>query len=352
MQPLKTIVSSPSRIGCAPARTGRSPPAGGGPSRRSPSTHTPYPSGPRGASDSPMRSSASRSADRAPDRTPKPHTLRREVEPLAQRGGHQRLEQPRGADRRGPASPRATARPARAARRRPRCPPPYRPAPTPPRAARRRAGPRPGGGTSSPTTRRRRGSRASREPGSTRHLVRLLPARRGLAVVDRVVGDRGQVLVQRPAAGDVERLRAAADAEDRQPSGVGDPRHLELEQVQRRLHRPEVGRRRRRRRRSGRGPGRPTGRRPCSGASSEGTASARQRRQDDRARRPRARARARTACRAPSRAGAARPPGSGCVRSARRTSEVVTPTRGLLIARKATLAAPIDRIRTSGIGIV
>ena len=54
------------------------------------------------------------------------------------------------------------------------------------------------------------------------------------------------------------------------------------------------------------------------------------------------------------------PSGSGCVRSARRTSEVVTPTRGLLsIRRQATQARrrrdpdrprPVDTIHTSGIG--
>ncbi len=47
------------------------------------------------------------------------------------------------------------------------------------------------------------------------------------------------------------------------------------------------------------------------------------------------------------------PSGSGCVCSARRTSEVVTPTRGLLsIPAKATQVAggAVDRIHTSGIG--
>ena len=50
----------------------------------------------------------------------------------------------------------------------------------------------------------------------------------------------GQVLVQRAAAGDVERLGAAADAEDRQPARVGGARQLELEGVEPRLGRPEL----------------------------------------------------------------------------------------------------------------
>ena len=51
----------------------------------------------------------------------------------------------------------------------------------------------------------------------------------------------GQVLVQRPAAGDVERLGAAADAEQRQPAGVGGARQLELEGVEPGLGRAELG---------------------------------------------------------------------------------------------------------------
>ena len=100
---------------------------------------------------------------------------------------------------------------------------------------------------------------ASREPRVDVHVVRLLPPGCGLAVVDGVVGDRGQVLVQRAAARDVERLRAAADAEDRQPGGVGDPRDLELEQVERAAPSGRGRATGRRRTRSGRGPGRRTG---------------------------------------------------------------------------------------------
>ena len=48
------------------------------------------------------------------------------------------------------------------------------------------------------------------------------------------------VLVQRAAARDVERLRAAADAEQRHPHGVGGARQLELEAVELRLGRAEL----------------------------------------------------------------------------------------------------------------
>ena len=47
------------------------------------------------------------------------------------------------------------------------------------------------------------------------------------------------VLVQRAAARDVERLGAAADAEQRQPGGVGGAGELELEAVERGLGRAE-----------------------------------------------------------------------------------------------------------------
>ena len=50
----------------------------------------------------------------------------------------------------------------------------------------------------------------------------------------------GQVLVEAAAARDVERLGAAADAEDRQPGGVGAARDLELERVEPGLRRAEV----------------------------------------------------------------------------------------------------------------
>ena len=58
------------------------------------------------------------------------------------------------------------------------------------------------------------------------HGVRGLGGELGLAVaVD--------VLVQRAAARDVERLRAAADAEQRHPHGVGGAGERELEAVER-----------------------------------------------------------------------------------------------------------------------
>ena len=187
-----------------------------------------------------MRSSASRSG--GPSRRtsmPKPHTARPR-DRGARRPRRPRAPRTASGAARCRASPRATARPARSARRRPRCPRPSRPAPTPPRA-----GPSPSRSTAwwwkEFTPERSRPSTAnSREPRSTPHLVRLGPARLGLAVLDRVVGDRGQVLVQRPAARDVERLRATADAEDRQAHAVGHARDLELEDVQRGLDRPEV----------------------------------------------------------------------------------------------------------------
>ena len=50
----------------------------------------------------------------------------------------------------------------------------------------------------------------------------------------------GQVLVQRAAAGDVERLRAAADAEHRHPALGRRARERELEGVERGLGRPEL----------------------------------------------------------------------------------------------------------------
>ncbi len=250
MQPLKTIVRprASSRIGCAP-RSLRSMIA----SRRwtiptRPSTHTPEPSGPRGCIEAPIRSSASRST--GPSRRtsmPKPHTVR-----PRDRAGRTRPRRPAprtaaGAARGGPASPRATARPARADRRRPRSPRSprsSRPAPT-----RRPAGPSPSRSTAwwwNELTHSSVGAedRASREPGSTcTACVSSQPGSVWRWSTD-VVGDRRQVLVQRAAAGDVERLRAAADAEDRQPSGVGTAGDLELEDVQPRLDRPEIGRRR------------------------------------------------------------------------------------------------------------
>ena len=72
-------------------------------------------------------------------------------------------------------------------------------------------------------------------------------ARERAAIRTECVGRRGElglavavdVLVQRAAAGDVERLGAAADAEQRHPRGVGGARELELEAVERRLGRAE-----------------------------------------------------------------------------------------------------------------
>ena len=96
-------------------------------------------------------------------------------------------------------------------------------------------------------TRERLGAEDRRQPRARRRRARVCVSSQPGAVWRwsiGVVGDRRQVLVQRPAAGDVERLRAAADAEDRQAHGVGDLRHLELEDVQRGLGRPELGRRR------------------------------------------------------------------------------------------------------------
>ena len=58
-----------------------------------------------------------------------------------------------------------------------------------------------------------------------------------------------QVLVQRAAAGDVERLRAAADAQQRHPALDRRAGERELEGVQRRLGRPELARGARARRR-------------------------------------------------------------------------------------------------------
>jgi hypothetical protein len=63
--------------------------------------------------------------------------------------------------------------------------------------------------------------------------VRRHPTRVGLAVA-------GKMLVEAAAARDVERLGAAADAEDRQPGSVRAARDLELERVEAGLGRPEV----------------------------------------------------------------------------------------------------------------
>ena len=288
----------------------------------------------------------------APDLDAEAAHLGREIEALAGRGGHERLEQPR-VRLRCPASPRATARPARSARRRPRCPRPSRPAPTPPRAGRRRAGRRPGGGTSSRPSARAPSTANSREPRSTRtSCVSAQPGSVWRCSIEwSVTAGRCWCSVppratlsacaprQMPRIGRPMRsaTRATSSSKTSSAGSTG----------------PRSSRRRVRRTRSGRGPGRPTGRSPRSGASSDGTASTG--------------SGGRTTGTAPARASArtygmpsaiscwgGSPSGSGCVRSARRTSEVVTPTRGLLsIRRQATQGAsgPVDRIHTSGIGI-
>ena len=77
-------------------------------------------------------------------------------------------------------------------------------------------------------------ARASSEPGSTATSCVTVQPGCGLAVV-------GQVLEERAAARDVERLGAAADAEDRQAGGVGVARDRQLEGVQVGLDRAELG---------------------------------------------------------------------------------------------------------------
>ena len=194
----------------------------------------------------------------------------------------------------------------------------------------------------------------SREPGSTRTAcVSSQPGAVWRCSTEWSV-IAGRCWCSVPAARHVERLRAAADAEDRQAGGVGEARDLELEDVQRAARPARGPATARRRRRSGRGPGRRTGRRRAAAPA------ARARRRPAAAAgrsgsRPRARARARTACRAPSRAGAARPRAAAACRSARRTSEVVTPDQGSARpSRRRLPGAPevrgVDRIHTSGIG--
>ena len=82
----------------------------------------------------------------------------------------------------------------------------------------------------------RAGADGAREQraGFDRHVVRDGPAGLRLAVV-------GHVLEERAAARDVERLGAAADAEDRQAAGVGMARDRQLEGVHVGLHRAELG---------------------------------------------------------------------------------------------------------------
>ena len=61
-----------------------------------------------------------------------------------------------------------------------------------------------------------------------------------LAMVDRVAHNLWQVLVQRPAAGDVERLSAAADTQDRQPQPGSLPSHRVLKAIEPRLGHAEL----------------------------------------------------------------------------------------------------------------
>ena len=138
----------------------------------------------------------------------------------------------------------------------------------------------------------------------------------------------GRCWMEAPAARDVERLGAAADAEDRQPGGVGAAGDLELERVEAGLDRAEVrvalGAVR------GRVEVRPAGqadaaraaptqrgdqRRASTGGSTTGTAPAR--------------SSARTyGMPSASSCWGGSPSGSGSVRSARRISDVVTPISG------------------------
>jgi hypothetical protein len=60
--------------------------------------------------------------------------------------------------------------------------------------------------------------------------------------VDHALSDLvRQVLVKVPAAGDVQHLRAAADAEHRQPPPVGRPDQRQLERVELGLGGPRAG---------------------------------------------------------------------------------------------------------------
>ena len=77
--------------------------------------------------------------------------------------------------------------------------------------------------------------------GGDADLVRDLVPGLALTVGNRAVRDLRQVLVQGAAARDVERLRTAADAEDRQPTRVGLPRQLHLESVELRLGGAQLG---------------------------------------------------------------------------------------------------------------
>ena len=276
-----------------------------------PSSHVPSPSGPRCASAACMRSSAARSGARAGA----------QLEPEAAHGSGDRLLRAPGTPprTRGTAGVRLADGVERLGvpldgeherRRRPRSP---RSVPSGDQATAR--SPAPSRSTAwwwneltasavAPS------AAARREPGSTR--TSCVVTQPGSVWRCSTVSPTtsGRCWMQAPAARDVERLAAAADAEDRQPGGVGAAGDLELEHVEVGLDRAEVGC-------AVGAVGGGVDVRPAGQA--DGGERADQRRDQlarrpagaRRARRRRARARARTACRAPSRAAAARPPGAG-----------------------------------------
>ena len=82
--------------------------------------------------------------------------------------------------------------------------------------------------------------RGQPRPGLDPHVVRRLPARLGLAVRHRAVADVRHVLVQRAAAGDVEHLAAAADAQHGEAERVRAADDGELEGVEPRLDRAQL----------------------------------------------------------------------------------------------------------------
>ena len=141
---------------------------------------------------------------------------------------------------------------------------------------------RPGGGRSSPRSSRRRGSRPRREPGA----ISTACVAGGRATVWRwsIVPSvtSGRCWIQRAAAGDVERLRPAADAEDGH-AAARPPRAPRASSKRSRSGSvgPELGVRRARRSSPGRGPGPPDRQTPRSRSSSGPIASRLQRRQHD-----------------------------------------------------------------------
>ena len=248
MQPLKTTVrpSASSRIGCAP-RSDRSMIA----SRRCtrpavPSSHSPAPSGPRGASAAPIRSSAARSGC-PPGRSsaPKPHTALR---PPAGRDGRarrrlgdERVEQPRvprPVDQRldVPLHAEVQRRAARLDRPRSR-----RRAPTRPPAGRGRAGRPPGGGTSSRRARRRRRSRPAASPSSiaTVCVVSRPDAVWRWSIEPSVTSGRCWCSV--PPRATLSAWQPRQMPSTGMPSASALPRDRDLEGVERRLDRAEVG---------------------------------------------------------------------------------------------------------------